>query len=601
VLTIQAKDGANENVLSAFATIAINVIDVQDQQPVFANAPYSATLQENTPAGTSVLMVRAADGDTGHPNPIHLTIEDDIGGHFKLMMGPNGMANLVTTTNPLDRENPNILASGGVYTFNVRATELINNELPGDSTTTQVTIVVTDVNDHIPQFNVAEFNISIAENLEQDTPLPGLSLYVYDKDLGMNSRYNLSLENIYNSENVFAVSPLYGEGRSAIVVKVIDSSKLDFDVANEALTRFSFYIIASVNGTSLSKSRINIQLEDANDNSPVFEISSYHLKVKENSPLGYPIQAISATDADTGVYGKLKYYIKGFGSEFFATDINDGGVFVKRNLDYEEQKSYSLTLVAIDGGGRENNTNLYITIEDENDNHPQFESLEYTRTIREAATQFEPQFFVRAFDVDGPEQGGGKIRYAIEHENSISGHVFSINPETGEIKMTHSVSSMDTERGQYELVISAVDHGNPPLKNDTRVLIRVGISGNQRPIFKGHFSSLINGAIPGPPSYRVSIPENAPEGFLVTTVQASDPDGIDSLLEYRIVGSNDNFLLNERTGQITVSADARLDRDVNPHSYDIAINAVDAGFPIPETATTTVHVNIVDVNDKPPK
>lgn len=55
------------------------------------------------------------------------------------------------------------------------------------------------------------------------------------------------------------------------------------------------------------------------------------------------------------------------------------------------------------------------------------------------------------------------------------------------------------------------------------------------------------------------------------------------------------------TGLVTVSTVARLDRDTNPHQYSLVINAVDAGFPFPETATTTVYVHIEDVNDKPPK
>lgn len=46
---------------------------------------------------------------------------------------------------------------------------------------------------------------------------------------------------------------------------------------------------------------------------------------------------------------------------------------------------------------------------------------------------------------------------------------------------------------------------------------------------------------------------------------------------------------------------ARLDRDHNPSHYAVVINAVDAGFPIPETATTTLNINVQDVNDKPPK
>lgn len=52
---------------------------------------------------------------------------------------------------------------------------------------------------------------------------------------------------------------------------------------------------------------------------------------------------------------------------------------------------------------------------------------------------------------------------------------------------------------------------------------------------------------------------------------------------------------------MTVSKVARLDRDTNPDHYAVVINAVDAGFPIPETATTTLYVNIDDVNDKAPR
>jgi len=83
------------------------------------------------------------------------------------------------------------------------------------------------------------------------------------------------------------------------------------------------------------------------------------------------------------------------------------------------------------------------------------------------------------------------------------------------------------------------------LSNTTRVLVRVGISGNQRPIFRGHFQNMENLPIIGPPSYRVSIPENAVAGSNVTSVSAHDPDGLDSLLRYRIVGANDNFEIDE--------------------------------------------------------
>lgn len=47
-LTIVATDLSHDAPLSASANVAINIKDVQDQPPIFLNAPYSATLQENT-------------------------------------------------------------------------------------------------------------------------------------------------------------------------------------------------------------------------------------------------------------------------------------------------------------------------------------------------------------------------------------------------------------------------------------------------------------------------------------------------------------------------------------------------------------------------
>lgn len=84
------------------------------------------------------------------------------------------------------------------------------------------------------------------------------------------------------------------------------------------------------------------------------------------------------------------------------------------------------------------------------------------------------------------------------------------------------------------------------MKGTSKVLVRVGISGNQRPIFKGHARQFYDSLpIVGPPRYKISIPETAKAGDNVTTIAAHDPDGLDSLLKYRIVGANDNFVINE--------------------------------------------------------
>lgn len=342
----------------------------------------------------------------------------------------------------------------------MKATELINNEIPAESSTSIVTIIITDVDDHLPEFSQSSYNISIPENLGKDMPLPGFSAFVIDKDVGYNARYNLSLRNVLNSENVFKISPTEGEETTPIAIKIINSKKLDYDVEDESLRMFVFEMIATVNDKEMTSAKVTVYLEDVNDNSPIFSQPSYRFKVKENEKPEFLIGNITANDIDSGSFGDITYILKGFGSENFFTDEKLGGLYTQKNLDYEYQTSYTLTIVAIDGGNREANANIFVDIVDVNDNYPNFESLEYTRTIREGAIEFEPQFFVRATDIDGPTQGGGKIKYALESDNSISGNVFTVNETTGEIILRREARSMDTERGQYELIVSATDFGN---------------------------------------------------------------------------------------------------------------------------------------------
>lgn len=548
VMTIIARDGSRENPLSSNATINVNVIDAQDAPPVFYGEPYTISLEENVEENLVVLALNASDGDIGDPNEIIMTLENEKFGYFRLLKSGKGQAQLVTTDVKIDRENPEILENGGYYTFNVKATEVFKNHTLGDSTSSAITIMVQDLDDNVAEFNEPFFNLTIPENLEQDMALPKLAIIVNDKDLGTNSKYNLTISNVKNSDGVFEIFPTSSEGRTQVIVKVKDSSRLDYDVENEERRTFLFEILATENHLPVSKTLVEIHLDGVNDNFPMFEESNYRLKVEENTDIGFKVGDIAATDKDVGKYGKLKYILRGFSSENFGTDVENGGIFVKKLLDYERQKSYSLSLVAIDGGGRESNANIFIDIIDLNDNYPQFEMTEYYRNAREGSKTFEPQFFVKAHDVDGLTQGNGQIFYSIKSENSISGHVFEINNDTGEISISdppsHPLTSSDTFDGNYELMISAEDFGTPPLKNYTKVIVRVG-SENQRPVFHGHFAS-ISGNIPGPPIFRIEISEDASPGSNLTMVQASDPDGDDKLIQYRLMDPTDSFAINEK-------------------------------------------------------
>lgn len=47
------------------ATVYVNVSDANNFAPVFDNAPYTATVFEDAPVGSTVLIVAATDGDVG--------------------------------------------------------------------------------------------------------------------------------------------------------------------------------------------------------------------------------------------------------------------------------------------------------------------------------------------------------------------------------------------------------------------------------------------------------------------------------------------------------------------------------------------------------
>lgn len=166
---------------------------------------------------------------------------------------------------------------------------------------------------------------------------------------------------------------------------------------------------------------------DANDHSPEFTLPMYRLTVPEDAEAGRKFGDARASDLDSGAFGELTYNLRGFGADRFRTEAHSGGIYVAKALDYEEQTSYSLTMEARDGGGKVSTVNVLIELEDVNDNAPVFEQKEYSRIVREGATTFDPQMFVRASDVDGPEQGDGKITYAISHHNSMNDNVFKVN------------------------------------------------------------------------------------------------------------------------------------------------------------------------------
>ena len=372
-MVIRAKDRGLKQTLSSTTNILIDINDIQDQPPQFLNAPYTETVSENTAPGTKIFNINVRDGDTGKPRKIDLTIIGDNLGFFALEDEKYDEETGIMTAwltkskdNILDRENPTILADGGLYTFQIRAKELLDPNDPPPigknqlTVTTNVTIVVTDEDDLIPTFNRQNFTVVVPEDVGTDTPLPDLNIIVNDGDTSKNAEYDLVIRDISNSEGVFTVYPQRAIGRTPVIIRVANPDRLDYE--SEDGTRFSFRVeaIHPSDGRSLSSAQVSVQVIDSNDNIPVFEQENYEFFVKEDAQSGDLVGSIVASDADSSKFGQVEYDLRGFGAERFKVNNITGEIFVngcgrqiqRACLDFETQKTYSLIYTGTDGGGQ---------------------------------------------------------------------------------------------------------------------------------------------------------------------------------------------------------------------------------------------------------
>ena len=152
----------------------------------------------------------------------------------------------------------------------------------------------------------------------------------------------------------------------------------------------------------------------------------------------------------------------------------------------------------------------------------------------------------------------------------------------------------------YKLVLKATDLGLPPRSSTSWLAIQVNEVNDHPPKFEQ-----IN--------YEASLPENSLPGSKVVEVKATDMDnnkinnrGSASMrstskngLVYKIVDGNDlgYFSIHPYSGLITTSGE--LDREVQ-ENFLLQIAAEDKGIK-PKTATTSVSIRLLDINDNAPK
>ncbi|XP_060751265.1 protocadherin gamma-A12-like isoform X46 [Tachysurus vachellii] len=333
--------------------------------------------------------------------------------------------------------------------------------------------------------------------------------------------------------------------------------------------------------------RVTVDILDVNDNRPVFPKSEINLEISESALVGARFSLASAIDPDVGVNSLQKYTLQP--TDHFNLNVQNGvdgnknlEMVLQKALDREEKVQHHLTLTALDGGKPQRSAvvKINVVVLDANDNAPVFIQRLYKTSVVENAPKGTVITTVSATDADESNQD---VRYYFEHATPTEKALFSIDTESGEIKLTGDV---DYEKHkQFKIKVQAKDHGG--LTDTAEILIDViDVNDNAPKIAIMSFSSTVS--------------EDAEPGTVVAMINIQDLDSGDNSrvtcsiqlnTPFKIVTSLSNYY-----NLVTASA---LDRE-DIADYNITITAVDSGSPA-LSSNVLLSIKLSDVNDHAPQ
>ncbi|XP_040341224.1 cadherin-23 isoform X2 [Herpailurus yagouaroundi] len=548
--------------------VIVYVEDVNDEAPVFTQQQYSRLgLRETAGIGTSVIVVRATDRDTGDGGLVNYRILSGAEGKFEI----DESTGLIITVDYLDYETKTS------YLMNVSATD---QAPPFNQGFCSVYITLLNELDEAVQFSNASYEAAILENLALGTEIVRVQAYSIDNLNQITYRFDAYTST--QAKALFKIDSITG----VITVKgLVDREKGDF---------YTLTVVADDGGPKADSTVVYITVLDENDNSPRFDFTSDSaVSVPEDCPVGQRVATVKARDPDAGSNGQVVFSLASgnIAGAFDIVTTNDsiGEVFVARPLDREQLDHYILKVVASDRGTppRKKDHILQVTILDVNDNPPVIESpLGYNVSVNENVGGGTAVVQVRATDRDIGINS--VLSYYITEGNEDM--TFRMDRISGEIA-TRPAPPDRERRGFYHLVVTVEDEGTPTLSATTHVYVTIVDENDNAPVFQQpHYEILLD---EGPDTINASL----------ITIQALDLDeGPNGTVNYAIVAGNiiNTFRIDRHTG--IISAAKELDYEISHGRYTLMVTATDQ-CPILShrlTSTTTVLVNVNDINDNVP-
>ncbi|NWV80355.1 PCDGC protein, partial [Dasyornis broadbenti] len=431
----------------------------------------------------------------------------------------------------------------------------------------EIDVEITDINDNAPSFKEIELEESISELSVPGArfPLPR----AHDPDSGRNSLQSYELSGDEHFSLAVQAGP-GGDPEAGFHVLVLGAS----DGGDPART-----------GTS----RIRVTVLDVNDNAPEFSQSEYTVGLPEDVSVGSTLVTVTATDADDGLNGHVKYSLKAItekASNIFHLDAESGAIRLVRSLDFEESAYYELEVQARDGGGNYNIAKVMIAVTDVNDNVPEISVRSALSEILEDAPSGTVVALLHVQDRDSG--ANGQVRCSLD-----GGVPFQLQSSHSSYYSVVTARELDREQvSEYNVTVRAADGGTPPLQSSAVLALRVLDVNDNAPVFAQE-------------RYSARLAENNLAGALVLTVLATDADwGQNARVRYRL--SEGRVRGAPLSSYVSVQAETGALYALRSLDYEevrelwLWVLAEDGGAPA-LSSNVSVRLLIVDENDNAPQ
>ena len=569
VIKASSSDGS-----SATHAFTIDVTDVDEFDVSFATEPDADSspnqISEDAAAGTAVGITASASDADGTNNTVSYSFDNDLltSGFFSIDAS-SGVVTL-TNSNSLDYE------TATSHNIAVKA-----SSSDGSSATHTFTVTVTDVDDFDVSFDTepdADSSLNqIAEDATAGTPV-GITASASDAD-GTNNTVSYSFDNDLLTSGFFSIDASSG------VVTLTNSNSLDYETA----TSHDIAVKATSSDGSSATHTFTIAVTDVDEFDVSFDTEpdadSSPDQIAEDAAAGTAVGiTASASDGD-GTNNTIRYSFDN-DSQTSADNLfsiaSDTGIVSLANsnsLDYETATSHDIAVKATSSDGSSATHTFTIDVTDVNDNTPIITPSQ-SFDIDEASANDTPVGTVALTDADS--EAVNTFTWSITAGNTND--AFAIDPSSGELTVNTS-SQLDTETTPgYTLSLTVSDGANT--SSAETVTININDLNDNLPVITA--------------SQSFSINENSANATSVGTVLATDADAtVTTYQDWTITGGNTNnaFVINDSTGELSVADASQLDYETTPTSYNLLVTVSDG-----ETTSSaeTVTINVNDLNDNLP-